>query len=40
MVEEARLENLEAGLTPVTAGWFVVNVRDAAWVTNDVFASA
>ena len=40
MVEEARLENLEAGLTPVTAGWFVVNVRDAAWATNDVFASA
>jgi hypothetical protein len=40
VVEEARLENLEAGLTPVTAGWFVVNVRDAAWVTNDVFASA
>ncbi len=27
MVEEARLEQLEAGLTPVTEGWFVVNVR-------------
>ena len=35
MVEEARLERLEAGLTPVTDGWFVVNVRDGAWVTNE-----
>ena len=34
MVEEARLEQLEAGLTPVSDGWFVVNVRDGAWVTN------
>src|SRR5207248_5964534 len=34
VVKEARLEKLAAGLTPVTEGWFVVNVRDAAWVTN------
>ena len=34
MVEQARLEPLESGLTPVTKGWFVVNVRDAAWETN------
>jgi uncharacterized cupin superfamily protein len=40
MVEEARLEQLDAGLTPVTEGWFVVNVRDAAWVTNEALASA
>jgi uncharacterized cupin superfamily protein len=40
MVEEARLEQLDAGLTPVTDGWFVVNVREAAWVTNEVFGSA
>jgi len=40
MVEEARLEQLEAGLTPVTDGWFVLNVRDGPWVTNDVLASA
>ena len=40
MVEEASLEQLEAGLTPVTEGWFVVNVRDAAWVTNEVLGSA
>src|SRR4249919_2512686 len=40
MVEEARLEQLDAGLTPVSDGWFVVNVRDAAWVTNEVLGSA
>ena len=28
---EARLEDLGSGLTPVTQGWFVVNVRDAEW---------
>ena len=31
------LEQLDAGLTPVSEGWFVVNVRDAAWLTNDAF---
>jgi uncharacterized cupin superfamily protein len=35
MVEEARLEPNESGLAPVTKGWFVVNVRDAAWVANE-----
>jgi quercetin dioxygenase-like cupin family protein len=40
MVEEARLEQLDAGLTAVTDGWFVVNVRDAAWVHNEVLGSA
>jgi len=35
MIEEARLEQVESGLTPVTAGWFVVNARDAAWMNND-----
>jgi uncharacterized cupin superfamily protein len=40
MVAEARLEQQEQGLTPVTDGWFVVNVRDGAWVTNDAFGSA
>jgi hypothetical protein len=35
MVEEARFEQLKGGLTPVTEGWFVVNVRDAPWVTSD-----
>jgi len=40
MVEEARLERLEAGLTPVTEGWFVVSVPEAAWVTNDALGAA
>ena len=35
MIEEARLEPVESGLTPVTVGWFVVNARDAAWMNND-----
>src|SRR4030095_13471297 len=28
---EAKLEDSGSGLTPVTEGWFVVNVRDAEW---------
>jgi uncharacterized cupin superfamily protein len=30
-VPEARVEDMGAGLTPVTDGWFVVNARDAEW---------
>ena len=30
---EAPLEDVGAGLAPVDDGWFVVNVRDAAWQT-------
>ena len=40
MVEQARLEASDAGLAPVTDGWFVVNVRDAAWVQSETFAAA
>jgi uncharacterized cupin superfamily protein len=40
MVEEARLERRDAGLTPVTDGWFVVSVPDAAWVTNEALGAA
>jgi uncharacterized cupin superfamily protein len=40
MVEEARLEERESGLEPVTDGWFVVNVRDGAWLTNDVLGTS
>jgi uncharacterized cupin superfamily protein len=40
MVKEARLEKLEAGLTPVTDGWFVVSIPEAAWVTSDVLGDA
>ena len=39
MVQEARLEEVGSGLAPVTDGWFVVNVRDAAWLTNDTFGA-
>jgi uncharacterized cupin superfamily protein len=35
MTEEARLEAVQSGLTPVTPGWFVVNARDAAWMNNE-----
>jgi quercetin dioxygenase-like cupin family protein len=31
-VPEARLEDSGSGLTPVSQGWFVVNVRDAEWM--------
>ena len=37
MVEEARLERSEHGLSPVTEGWFVLNVRDAPWSANEAF---
>jgi uncharacterized cupin superfamily protein len=39
-IGEARLEQGEYGLAPVEDGWFVVNVREAAWVHNDVLGSA
>jgi len=38
--EEARLEENESGLVPATEGWFVVNVREAAWLTHDVFGAS
>jgi uncharacterized cupin superfamily protein len=40
LVEEARLEELDSGLAPVTDGWFVVNVRDTAWLTSEAFGAA
>jgi uncharacterized cupin superfamily protein len=39
MAEEARLEDVGSGLAPVTDGWFVVNVAEAAWTTNDAFGA-
>jgi uncharacterized cupin superfamily protein len=39
MVEEARLEAVDSGLTPATEGWFVVNARDAAWLRSDAFGA-
>jgi len=37
---EARLEQSDAGLVAASEGWFVVNVRDAAWVTSPVLGDA
>jgi uncharacterized cupin superfamily protein len=39
MVDEASLEEVGSGLAPVTGGWFVVNVGEAAWLTNDRFGA-
>jgi uncharacterized cupin superfamily protein len=40
VADEARVEPSEYGLVAVTDGWFVVNVRDAAWMTNEWFGDA
>jgi quercetin dioxygenase-like cupin family protein len=37
MEAEARLEDVGSGLAPVTPGWFVVNVGEAAWLRHDAF---
>jgi uncharacterized cupin superfamily protein len=34
-VPEARLEDSGSGLAPAGDGWFVVNVRDAKWLTSE-----
>jgi hypothetical protein len=33
MVPEANLEKSEHGLVPKGRGWFVLNMRDAVWLT-------
>ena len=40
MVAEARLAEYGSGLAPATDGWFVVNARDATWLTHDVFGAS
>jgi uncharacterized cupin superfamily protein len=40
VVEEAQLEETETGLGPVSEGWFVVNVRDARWMSGEPFGAA
>jgi uncharacterized cupin superfamily protein len=40
MITEAHLEDVGSGLAPVSPGWFVVNVREAAWVRHEVFGAA
>ena len=32
---EAQLEDFGSGLAPISEGWFVVNVRDAQWLTSE-----
>lgn len=32
---EARLQDSGSGLAPATEGWFLVNVRDAMWLTSE-----
>src|SRR5439155_9123802 len=39
MVDEARLEAVDSGVVPASEGWFVVNVRDAAWLANAAFGA-
>jgi uncharacterized cupin superfamily protein len=39
MSSEAQLRQAEAGLEPGSEGWFVVNVRDTAWITHHAFGS-
>ena len=39
MAGEAVLEEVEGGLEPTCEGWFVVNVRDAKWMTHHAFGS-
>ena len=34
------MERTQYGLAPATDGWFAVNVRDAAWMTNEHFGDA
>jgi uncharacterized cupin superfamily protein len=39
-VPEAQLEDSGSGLTPVSDGWCVVNVRDSLWLTSETRGSA
>ena len=39
MTEEAHLEETPAGRQPTDDGWFVVNVRETAWLVHDAFGS-
>jgi uncharacterized cupin superfamily protein len=39
-MDEAKLERTDYGLAPAEDGWFAVNIRDAAWVTNERFGAA
>ena len=38
-IAEAWLDDSGSGLAPAGDGWFVVNVRDAEWVTSETFGA-
>src|SRR4051812_28032859 len=38
-VEEAPLEEVGSGRAPASDGWFVANVREAAWIVNGAFGA-
>jgi uncharacterized cupin superfamily protein len=40
MVREANLVDIGSGLAPEGDGWYVVNIRDAAWFRNDALGSS
>ena len=40
MTQEAPLDAWPTGLVPAGEGWFVVNVRDAAWVSHDALGAS
>jgi len=39
VIQEASLHDTPSGRAPATAGWFILNVRDAAWLTRQGFGS-
>jgi quercetin dioxygenase-like cupin family protein len=39
VVHEARLEHTEQGVRPVSDGWFVLNLRDGLWETNEALGA-
>jgi uncharacterized cupin superfamily protein len=39
VTEEAALKETPGGLEPASEGWFVVNVRDTAWMAHHAFGS-
>jgi uncharacterized cupin superfamily protein len=40
LMDEAPLRDTDSGRAPAGGGWFTVNVKDAAWVQNEVFGTA
>jgi uncharacterized cupin superfamily protein len=40
VVDEAPLQASDAGLVAAREGWFVVNIRDGAWMTSPAFCGA